>query len=152
MVLVAAAPCALANAVPVTVVVTTAPPSRLGVPIMGGAGNPSTHAVALDKTGTLTANRACRVDVAIKRRAPRVKRACSRPGSPQRTSLAVAVLPRLATTAASDVSRPGRRADRPSDGRGWCDWGDPVGLMPPSRRSCGVRNKPAPQRFLAERD
>ena len=60
VVLVAAAPCALAISVPVTVIAAVGAASRLGVLVKGGAALESLGAVrtvALDKTGTLTRNR-----------------------------------------------------------------------------------------------
>ena len=65
VVLVAAAPCAFAISVPVTVVAAIGAATRSGVLIKGGAalealGN--VRAVALDKTGTLTRNRPTVVD------------------------------------------------------------------------------------------
>ncbi|WP_158885929.1 heavy metal translocating P-type ATPase [Amycolatopsis anabasis] len=59
VVLVAAAPCALAISVPVTVIAAVGAASRLGVLVKGGAALEtlgSVHTVALDKTGTLTRN------------------------------------------------------------------------------------------------
>ncbi|MGN2642168.1 MULTISPECIES: heavy metal translocating P-type ATPase [Nocardia] len=59
VVLVAAAPCALAISVPVTVVAAVGAASRLGVLVKGGAALETlgaVGAVALDKTGTLTRN------------------------------------------------------------------------------------------------
>jgi cation-transporting ATPase G len=59
VVLVAAAPCAFAISVPVTVVAAVGAASRHGVLVKGGAALEAlgtVHAVALDKTGTLTRN------------------------------------------------------------------------------------------------
>ncbi|SEP53320.1 heavy metal translocating P-type ATPase [Amycolatopsis saalfeldensis] len=59
VVLVAAAPCALAISVPVTVIAAVGAASRLGVLVKGGAALEAlgaVRAIALDKTGTLTRN------------------------------------------------------------------------------------------------
>ncbi|MEO6792316.1 MAG: heavy metal translocating P-type ATPase [Mycobacterium sp.] len=67
VVLVAASPCALAIAVPVTVVAGIGAASKFGVLIKGGAAMEALGAIggiALDKTGTLTANRPVVIDVA----------------------------------------------------------------------------------------
>ncbi|MBJ8340799.1 cadmium-translocating P-type ATPase [Antrihabitans sp. YC3-6] len=67
VVLVAASPCALAIAVPVTVVAAIGAASKLGVLVKGGAALEAlgkVRGVALDKTGTLTANRPAVVEVA----------------------------------------------------------------------------------------
>ena len=68
VVLVAASPCALAISVPVTVVAAVGAASRMGVLVKGGAaleGLGTVRGIALDKTGTLTANRPCVVEVTV---------------------------------------------------------------------------------------
>ncbi|MFZ2175374.1 MAG: heavy metal translocating P-type ATPase, partial [Rhodococcus sp. (in: high G+C Gram-positive bacteria)] len=67
VVLVAASPCALAIAIPVTVVAAIGGASKLGVLVKGGAALESLgriRGIALDKTGTLTRNRPSVIDVA----------------------------------------------------------------------------------------
>ncbi|MEU4808105.1 cation-translocating P-type ATPase [Nocardia fluminea] len=66
VVLVAASPCALAISVPVTVVAAIGAASKLGVLVKGGAALEAmgkVREVALDKTGTLTANKPAVVEV-----------------------------------------------------------------------------------------
>ncbi|UGT53321.1 heavy metal translocating P-type ATPase [Nocardia asteroides] len=66
VVLVAAAPCALAISVPVTVIAAVGAATRLGVLVKGGAALETLGAVrtvALDKTGTLTRNQPTVVEI-----------------------------------------------------------------------------------------
>ena len=66
VVLVAAAPCAFAIAVPVTVVAAVGAAARMGALVKGGAALEAlrgVRVVALDKTGTLTRNRPAVIDV-----------------------------------------------------------------------------------------
>jgi len=67
IVLVAASPCALAIAVPITVVAAIGAASKLGVLVKGGAALEALggiRSIALDKTGTLTRNQPAVIDVA----------------------------------------------------------------------------------------
>ncbi len=81
VVLVAAAPCAFAISVPVTVVAAVGAASRHGVLVKGGAALEvlgTVRAVALDKTGTLTRNR------------PQVVEVVAAPGSTREEVLGIA--------------------------------------------------------------
>ncbi|MBL8923818.1 MAG: cadmium-translocating P-type ATPase [Myxococcaceae bacterium] len=74
VVLVAASPCALAIAVPVTVVAAVGAASRFGVLIKGGAALEAlgrVRGICLDKTGTLTRNRPVVLEVATANGTPR---------------------------------------------------------------------------------
>lgn len=76
VVLVAASPCALAIAVPVTAVAAIGAASRMGVLVKGGAaleGLGRIRAIALDKTGTLTRNAPEVVEVAVAEGATRAE-------------------------------------------------------------------------------
>jgi len=81
VVLVAASPCALAIAVPVTVISAIGAASRFGMVIKSGAAFEelgAVGAVAIDKTGTLTRNR------------PQVVEVATRPGTTRERALALA--------------------------------------------------------------
>ena len=74
VVLVAAAPCAFAIGVPVTVVAAVGAASRMGALVKGGAALEAlrgVRVVALDKTGTLTRNRPEVIEVVAANGAPR---------------------------------------------------------------------------------
>ena len=108
VVLVAASPCALAIAVPVTVVAAVGAASRLGVLVKGGAALEAlgtVRTIALDKTGTLTRNAPAVVEVAT---APGVDKH-------QVLSIAAALEARsehpLARAILASVARPGPAAD-----------------------------------------
>ena len=76
VVLVAASPCALAIAVPVTVVAAIGAASKLGVLVKGGAALEALgriRGIALDKTGTLTRNKPVVIDVATTNGATRAE-------------------------------------------------------------------------------
>ena len=67
VVLVAASPCALAISIPIAVVAAVGASTRIGVLIKGGGALESlgkVRTIALDKTGTLTANKPVVIDVA----------------------------------------------------------------------------------------
>jgi cation-transporting ATPase G len=108
--LVAASPCALAIAVPVTVVASIGAASKLGVLIKGGAALEALGAigtVALDKTGTLTANRPRVIDVATADAATREEvlavAAALEARSEHPLAAAILAAAHLPVTAASDV-------------------------------------------------
>ena len=127
VVLVAAAPCAFAISVPVTVVAAIGAATRSGVLIKGGAALEalgSVRAVALDKTGTLTRNRPTVVDTVSSngarprraarsgRRARAPQRAPARPGDPRRRPRR-ARRRRRRSSARQRTRRPPRRARAP---------------------------------------
>ncbi|MFN6548540.1 heavy metal translocating P-type ATPase [Mycolicibacterium nivoides] len=109
VVLVAASPCALAISVPVTVVAAIGAASKLGSLVKGGAaleGLGRIRGVALDKTGTLTANRPTVIDVATTNGATReqVLEAAAALEARSEHPLAAAILTAAGeTTPATDV-------------------------------------------------
>ncbi|KZS59208.1 cadmium-transporting ATPase [Mycobacterium ostraviense] len=110
VVLVAASPCALAIAVPVSVVAAIGAAAKFGVLIKGGAALESLSTIgviALDKTGTLTANRPAVIDVATTNGATREEVLAVAAALEARSEhpLAAAILAAAQTpiTAASDV-------------------------------------------------
>ncbi|MBY0388461.1 MAG: cadmium-translocating P-type ATPase [Mycobacterium pseudokansasii] len=139
VVLVAASPCALAIAVPVAVVAAIGAAAKFGVLIKGGAALESLGTIgliALDKTGTLTANRPKVIDVATTNGATREEVLAIAAALEARSEhpLAPAVLAATAAPigAASDVQAiPGAGLTGRLDGHnvrlgrpGWFDSGD----------------------------
>ncbi|MDM3975566.1 heavy metal translocating P-type ATPase [Mycobacterium marseillense] len=140
VVLVAASPCALAIAVPVSVVASIGAAARFGVLIKGGAaleGMGTIGAIALDKTGTLTANRPAVIEIATTGGATREEVLAAAAALEARSEhpLAAAVLAatQAPVAAASDVQAiPGAGLTGTFDGHdvrlGRPGWLDPGGL------------------------
>ena len=146
VVLVAASPCALAIAVPLTVVAGVGSASRFGVVIKSGAAFErlgEVRRVALDKTGTLTANRPTVVEVVTAPGATREEvlgwAAALERGSTHPLAGAVLGAARHAPRASDIAESAGRGIDGVVDGRAvrvgsprWCDpdaLGDDVSRM-----------------------
>ncbi|ETZ54783.1 cadmium-translocating P-type ATPase [Mycobacterium sp. MAC_011194_8550] len=140
VVLVAASPCALAIAVPVSVVASIGAAAKFGVLIKGGAaleGMGTLGAIALDKTGTLTANRPAVIEVVTTGGATREEVLATAAALEARSEhpLAAAILAttRTSVAAASDVHAiPGAGLTGRLDGHdvrlGRPGWLDPAGL------------------------
>ncbi|MGV9409435.1 heavy metal translocating P-type ATPase [Nocardia sp. NPDC003693] len=139
VVLVAAAPCALAISVPVTVVAAVGAATRLGVLVKGGAALETlgaVRAVAIDKTGTLTANRPAVTDVVPAPEVPveRILRVAAALEARSEHPLAAAILAAAPNPEpAVDVSTiPGAGLEGTVDGKparlGKPGWVDPAGL------------------------
>ncbi|MGX1808426.1 heavy metal translocating P-type ATPase [Nocardia sp. NPDC055321] len=139
VVLVAAAPCALAISVPVTVVTAVGAATRLGVLVKGGAALETlgaVRAVAIDKTGTLTANRPAVTDVVPAPEVPveRILRVAAALEARSEHPLAAAILAAAPNPdPAVDVSTiPGAGLEGTVDGKparlGKPGWVDPAGL------------------------
>ncbi|WP_101953308.1 heavy metal translocating P-type ATPase [Mycobacterium intracellulare] len=139
VVLVAGSPCALAIAVPVSVVASIGAASKFGVLIKGGAAVESLGTIgtiALDKTGTLTANRPAVIDVATTNGATREEvlavAAALEARSEHPLAAAVLAATHAPIAAASDVQAvPGAGLTGRLEGRdvrlgrpGWLDPGD----------------------------
>ncbi|GAA3228898.1 cation-translocating P-type ATPase [Pseudonocardia petroleophila] len=141
VVLVAASPCALAIAIPVTVVAAVGAASKMGVLVKGGAALEALgriRQVALDKTGTLTRNRPTVVEVATTGGATREQVLALAAALEARSEhpLARAILAAVdQVTPAADVEAvPGAGLTGRLDGRalrlgrpGWIDPGDLAG-------------------------
>ncbi|MBS2079157.1 heavy metal translocating P-type ATPase, partial [Mycobacterium tuberculosis] len=140
VVLVAASPCALAIAVPASVVASIGAAAKFGVLIKGGAaleGMGTLGAIALDKTGTLTANRPAVIEVVTTGGATREEVLATAAALEARSEhpLAAAILAttRTSVAAASDVHAiPGAGLTGRLDGHdvrlGRPGWLDPAGL------------------------
>ncbi|MEU0539858.1 cation-translocating P-type ATPase [Nocardia sp. NPDC005978] len=141
VVLVAAAPCALAISVPVTVVAAVGAATRLGVLVKGGAALETlgaVRAVAIDKTGTLTRNQPAVTDIvpAIDVPADRILRVAAALEARSEHPLAAAVLaaapnpePAVDVSAVPGAGLAGRVDDRPAR-LGSPGWVDPGPLHP----------------------